>query len=309
MAELLLLIDDAQRILAGDSSAAGRLRSQVERISRTPRTTVLLLGVRGLELELVARCIHLRSSGQGAFVPVSSQALSNKPAQVDAFSCSGGLAERASGGTLFLDEVADLDLGLQSDLLRRLEDRLQPSAAVSTGKALEPRVVASTAEDLEARVLAGSFRSDLFYRLNVLTIRIPSLADRAEDLEALAEGILSRLSEKLGTKRMLAADALEQLRAHSWPGNLLELEAVLTQALLAGSGPWIGPEQLQLGPGTPKSSHSAPQEPCVRSIRASEEALIRRVLREEAGNRSSTARALGINRTTLYNKLRQYGIA
>lgn len=309
MPELLLLIDAEEPILAGDSSAAVRLRTQVERIARTPRTTVLLLGQRGRELELVARSIHLLAKGRGAFLPVSAQGLSSHARQVDVFGCADGLAERARGGTLFLDEVADLNGALQAHLLRSLEERLHGAGAETPLEGQEPRIVASTAQDLESLVQAGGFRSDLLYRLNVLTIRVPSLAERLEDLERFAQHILLRQGRRLGLRATLSAAALERLREHAWPGSLLELEAVLTQALLQAEGGRIQPEGLQLGqPQPPQAAPDASLKP-MRSIRASEEALIRSVLLEEAGNRSSTARVLGINRTTLYNKLRQYGIA
>ena len=309
MSELLLLIDEAQSILAGDSNAAARLRTQVERIARTPRTTVLLLGERGLEFERVARCIHLHSEGKGVFLPVASQTLSAKPSQVDAFGCAGGLCERARGGTLFLDEVTDLDADLQGDLLRRLEDRLHPADPKHAAELQDPRIVASSAQDLDALVQAGEFRSDLFYRLNVLTIRVPSLRERSEDLGILAQGILQRQGALTGRRRSLGDEALARLQAHAWPAGLLELEAVLTQALLRCPGSTIQPQHLSLETEGSLPAALIPAASPARSIRATEEALIRRVLVEEEGNRSGAARALGINRTTLYNKLRQYGIA
>jgi len=309
MPELFLLKDNPQPILEGKSSAAGRLRTQVERIARTPRTTVLLVGQRGRELELVARSIHLHAKGRGAFLPVSAQALSASARQVDVFGCAGGLCERARGGTLFLDEVSELKDELQAHLLRSLEERLHGAEREASVEVQEPRIVASTALDLESLVQGGQFRSDLLYRLNVLTIRVPSLGERSEDLEHFAKHILLQQGRRIGLRARLAPEALMRLKQYPWPGNLLELEAVLTQALLHCQGGTIQAEGLQLGQSQPAEAVPSASLKPMRSIRASEEALIRRVLLEEAGNRSSAARALGINRTTLYNKLRQYGIA
>jgi len=289
-------------LLRGPSAVAARLASQIERVSSTPRTTVLLCGERGRELELSARAIHAASGGKRAsspFVRLAGARLRDL----------AGPFDQAEDGTLFLEEIADLGPAQQSELLELLEERAGHEERVDG-----PRLIASTAVDLEREVERGRFREDLFYRLNVLTIRVPPLRQRLEDLEVLCERLLESLRSTLGVAFRLDAEALALLRSHGWPGGLLELESVLGCAAVAcAPGERIGAGHLH-GFLEDRSRGDAlvPQPPrpiAGRTLRDLEEAAIRQVLVEVGGNRSRAARTLGINRTTLYNKLRLYGIA
>ncbi len=319
MAELIARIDEGSELLFGESPASARLLSQVERVAGTPRTTVLLRGVRGRELELVARAIHARSGplldgldtgafdANGPFYGVHCAALSARTGAFESddrvFGGDDGLFERASNGTLFLDEVADLSTALQAHLLELLERRAAEKPPL--------RIVASTAADLEAAVDDDRFRADLFYRLNVLTIRVPRLHERAADIPAVVDAVLTRMRRMLGVRTVVSDAALEALAAHAWPGNLFELEATLGKAVVAAGGGdgTIEPEHLDFASASRPHGELVPAVSAKRSLRDVEEETIRRILVEEGGNRSRAARTLGINRTTLYNKLRQYGIS
>ena len=298
--------------IPGSSPAAQRLRDQIGRVAGTPLTTVLVTGECGLEPDRIARAIHARSSvAAGPFHTARCATLVTGRPGAASFDEGCPLLAQASGGTLFLEEVSALDPEAQ----HRLHGFLERRASGTTEPEL--RVVASSSEELEARVAGGRFREDLLYRLNVLAIRIPALRERPEDLPELADRVLRRIEGGLGLRCGLAPEGVEALRRHAWPGNLAELQAVLLLAAVRVGAGSIGPEHLPLGPSATSFEpigEGASREELIplprgqRSLRAVEEAMIRRVLVEEAGNRSRTARVLGINRTTLYNKLRQYDI-
>ena len=293
-----------EAFLAGTSPAITRLRGQIERVSRTPRTTVLLHGRRGLERTAVARAIHERSEDAGPFVIVEC---SSCPVLFE----STDLLERCRGGTLFLNELSALPQGAQAELLQHLERRAS-SGAHDPDHRGDPRIIATTAVSLDDEAEAGRLRADLLYRVNVLTIRLPTLRERIADLPELASTILRRHADLLGVRRVLSGEALERLRTHAWPGDLFELESVLALAFLRADGETIEAHHLALS--EPVNEPALWDDALIpasagRSLREIEEVVIRRVLREESGNRSSAARALGINRQTLYNKLRRYGIA
>ncbi len=177
-------------------------------------------------------------------------------------------------------------------------------------------VVASTNRELTSMVEAGEFREDLFYRLNVMSIRVPALRERVEDVSELSTHFLGSFAEEFGKEFSgFTSAAMARLEAHDWPGNVRELRNTVERAALLGPGGSVLPEHLGLGEnagegallgGSPDTRGGLPLGD--RSLKAMEEALIRRVLEENAGNRSRSARVLGINRTTLYNKLRAYGI-
>jgi len=288
--------DETPLLLLGGSGAATRLRDQIRRVAGTPQTTVLVTGERGFDLGVVARAIHDESSlGAGPFELVDCLTLSQSMED---------LSDRARGGTLFLHEVSALDAARQDSLLAFLETRV--------GQDAEFRLIASTAHDLEARVERDSFREDLLYRLNVLTVRVPSLRERVEDVPELVSRLLRGIQRGLGSTFQLLPGAIDALVSHSWTGNLLELETVVGIAALRSTAGTIGVEHLDLwmesALGNARKGVLEPVPPPSRSLRDVEEATIRRVLSEEGGNRSSAARVLGINRTTLYNKLRLYGI-
>jgi DNA-binding NtrC family response regulator len=272
--------------LVGSSTALQRLREGIRRVAGTPGTTVLVQAEPGAGGETVARTIH---------------ACSGPPeAPFQALECRGRLAKELGpelagaaelGGTLWLDGVEALDDGLQAQLLALLERQPRPAH----------RTVAGTSVDLEELVEVGRFRPDLLYRLNVLTLRVPALRERPQDLPELANHLLRGHARRHARPPVrLVPAALEVLAGHGWPGNTLELAAVLELALLRCSGGEIGPRDVD---PRARRAGEAPRG----DLRTMERAWILQVLEECGGNRSRASRALGINRATLYNKLRRYG--
>jgi DNA-binding NtrC family response regulator len=308
--------------IIGSSPALGRVLDQIARVASTPRTTVLVLGESGTGKELVARAIHTDSARREApFVAVNCAALTDglleselfgyEPGAFTGASSRGreGLFEAARGGTIFLDEIGELAPGLQAKLLRVLQEGTYRRVGGCDDRTTDVRLVSSTNRDLEQCVADGAFRADLFYRLNVMSIAVPPLRDRRHDIPELATHFLALLGEEQGQRFDGFADAaMERLVRHTWPGNVRELRnAVERAALVAGSGV-VRLEHLSLGgtgsSGSAETDHG-PEDLSLQSLEASH---IRRVIRRTGGNRSHAARLLGVNRTTLYSKLRRYGI-
>ena len=328
----------ARRIapLDGASRAARRLHDQVQRVASTPRTTVLITGETGVGKTRIARTIHEASAqADGPFVHVRCAGRSPAELAGELFggqpeeagprsdrsqSPSGpreGLLSAARGGSLFLDEVGELHPDLQEELHSVLRDRSFRTPEGEEAQ-LEARLLASTRHDLAARVEGGLLREDLYYRLNVLSIEVPALRDRREDLPTLAGDLLRRLAAELGRGPVSFDPSVQAvLAAHPWPGNARELRNAIERGLLRSSGATLCAADLGLGPaGDAPAAPSAPAQPAgeIRleledfQLRHAEEELIRQALRRTDGNRSHTARLLGVNRTTLYNKLKSYRI-
>lgn len=320
--------------LDGDSRAARRLHDQVGRVASTPRTTVLITGETGVGKARIARAIHEASAqADGPFVHVRcsgqspaeiARSLFGAPTEAaegrpdPRHGASGeGLVSAARGGSLFLDEVGELSPELQEELHAVLRDRSFRTADGGEQE-LEARILASTRHDLAARVEAGLLREDLFYRLNVLSIEVPPLRERREDLPTLADDLLRRLAGELGRGPVnFDPGARAALLAHPWPGNARELRNAIERGLLRTGGAVLSASDLGLGAsGDAAARIPAPAAEAgeVRleledyQLRHAEEQLIRQALRRTDGNRSHTARLLGVNRTTLYNKLKSYRI-
>ncbi|MBI5432657.1 MAG: sigma-54-dependent Fis family transcriptional regulator [Planctomycetes bacterium] len=291
--------------LIGRSPALRRVLEQVERVARTPRTTVLLRGETGVEKERVARAIHIRSARASApFVVCRVAAADPAALEETLFGARAGQLAAAEGGTLYLDDVDHLPLAVQARLLRLLQDRTYRQNGAGEELRADVRLIAATGGKLEEQVGRGAFREDLFYRLNVLSLPVPALRERGDDVLELAHDALRRKAEACGRPvRAFTAAALAALAAHRWPGNLLELENVVERAVLFARAEIVDVSDLALR----TASDSAPAGEFLplgdRSLRALEEALIRRVLAEVGGNKSRAAELLGINRATLYNKL------
>lgn len=270
-------------LLAGASPARDRLLESLRRVARTPRTTVLVRGERGAGKRTAAGLVHAfsaRSAGPSVVL---------RAAGLDPASLSAGLAQ-ARGGTLILLAVERLPAGAQVALQAALSD-----------PALDARAVVTTAEDLEAEPWKERLRAELLYRINVLSFTVPPLRERGEDLPALSRALHGELARAAGSQSELAPDAQEALAAQAFPGNLRELHGVLLAALArAGDGP-VRRAHLDLSAGPPAESADL-------SLRGAEARLIQRALAQTRGNRSRAARALGINRQTLYNKLATLGL-
>jgi two-component system response regulator AtoC len=285
------------------------------------RSTVLLTGESGTGKEVMARLIHETSTrARLPFVAVNCGAIPEglmeseffghvKGAFTDAYGNKRGLIESAHGGTLFLDEVGELPLMLQVKMLRFLQEGEIRRVGDTRSQKVDARVVAATARDLIADVATGRFREDLFYRLNVVPIRIPPLRERPEDIPELADAFLKRTCDRMGIARPMSfhADAMRALIAYRWPGNVRELENAVERALVTSKGRVLTEEDFAfLRP----ASEAAPgwSVPTHLPLSDVEKAVIAATLRRNDGNVKETALVLGIDRSTLYDKLKRYGI-
>jgi two-component system, NtrC family, response regulator AtoC len=311
--------------LVGASGAMQEVLRQLRKVA-PQKTTVLVTGDSGTGKELVARALHeLSPRAAYPFVAVNCGAIPAelieselfghvKGAFTDASRAKKGLADEADGGTLFLDEIGELPLALQPKLLRFLEEEeVRPLGDVRARK-VDVRVVAATGRDLRRAVAAGQFREDLFYRLDVVEVRLPPLRERPEDVPALAAHFLARharLRPELADMR-LSDDARDALLAHRWPGNVRELEHALERAVVLADGPVIREEDLPETVRSPPSS--APPRvhgtlSIKRETRALEEQLIRAALERTGGNRTRAAELLELSYRALLYKIKDYGIS
>ena len=283
--------------------------------ARSP-STILVLGESGTGKELLARAVHAESPRAAKpFVAVSCAALTEtlleselfgyeKGAFTGAASRREGRFEVAHGGTLFLDEIGDIGPKLQMDLLRVLEERRVTRVGGTESFPVDVRIVAATNRDLKRAVAEDRFRQDLYYRLNVITLQIPPLRDRKEDVPLLVDHILERLGAELGKEvDGISSEGMELLMAHSWPGNVRELRNVLERGLVVAKGPVIEAQDLGL---TLDDGDRAPARPA--SLEEVERQHVERVLRSTGGNVTQAARILDIDRVTLYAKIKKYGL-
>jgi len=308
------------------SSARMRDVRRLLREAAAVGATVLLTGKSGTGKEVAARAIHFGGPrAAGPFVPVNCAAIPEplfesamfghrRGAFTGAVDSQPGFVEQADGGTLFLDEVGDIPRAQQAKLLRVLQEgEVSPLGAPRTVK-VDLRVVAATNQDLERMVAEGAFREDLFYRLNVLRIDLPTLAERAEDVPALAEHLLLEIARQNGLPALgFTPAALEALTRHRWPGNVRELRNAVERAFLGARGRRIDVGDLPGAvqhPGAPAPLFDAPGGPgdAPLSLEAVEQAHIEKVLLRAGWNRSLAARLLGIDRRTLFAKIKRYGL-
>jgi two-component system response regulator AtoC len=295
--------------------------------------TVLVRGESGSGKELVARQVHeLSPRRSGPFIKVHCAALPDNLLESELFgyergAFSGatarkpGRVEVAQGGTLFLDEIGDITPAIQVKLLRVLQDRQFERLGGNETLNADVRFVVATHRDLEKMVKAGEFRQDLFYRLNVVSLRVPSLAERREDIETLAYHFCETLGKKNGRPRVaLDADALELLRNASWPGNVRELQNFIERLIVLAESPRISSKEVQtelnarrgapadLGPAPESVNLEASVELLASAVQTAERRALEKALRKAGGNRSIAARLLGISRRALYYKLGEHGL-
>jgi len=277
-------------------------------------STILILGESGTGKEVLARAIHAESGrATGPFVAVSCAALTEtlleselfgheRGAFTGAVSRHRGKFEAAHQGTIFLDEIGDVSPKLQLDLLRVLEERRFTRVGGTESIEVDVRVIAATNRDLRKLVDEGTFREDLYYRLNVIPIRIPPLRERLEDVPLLVEHLLELLAVETGRKvEGLSHDAMAALVGYQWPGNVRELKNMLERAMVVASGSTIQVRDLDLAkPEEPEPSAE------LQSLEGIERAHIARVLEATNGNVTQAARILHIDRVTLYNKIKKY---
>ncbi len=278
---------------------------------------VLLLGETGVGKEVAAQFLHRASDRAGPFIAINCATIPRdlmestlfgheKGAFTGAAARHAGLAEEAAGGTLFLDEIAELPTEMQAKLLRLVQERTFLPVGSTKEHRFSGRLVFATHAELAAQVATGTFRQDLYYRINVLEVRIPPLRERADDVAELAERFLGAIRQRLGLgSRHFAAAALAKLGAHDWPGNVRELRNRVERAAAMADGDEIGAADLfpEHAPTTDDATRSL-QQAIDQAIRA----RIATALREAGDNRGEAARLLGISRTTLWKRMQALGL-
>jgi DNA-binding NtrC family response regulator len=310
--------DEGTGILA-ESPAMRRVTSLIDRAARRD-TPILLVGESGTGKELLARAVHKKSPrAQGPFVAVNCSAIPEtlleselfghrRGAFTDARENQRGLFQSANHGTIFLDEIGDMASALQGKLLRVLQEREVHPLGAPAPVPVDVRIVTATHRDLDALLEQGLFRQDLLYRINVVEIWVPPLRDRPEDFGPLVTHLLDKIGARLEKPGCtISADAMGVLSRHTWPGNVRELENVIERALVLGNTNTIGVEDLP-DRLTNRVSSVSGRDPGRRLAEVEREHIVR-TLRAVAGNKAAAARTLGVNRKTLYRKLRQHRIS
>ena len=312
--------------LVGSSPAMLEVYKLVARVSES-RSTVLLQGQSGTGKELIARAIHGNSPRRAkAFVPVNCGALPDallesemfgyeKGAFTGAVGTKTGLFESANGGTLFLDEVGELGQALQVKLLRVMQDQEVRRVGGTSSIKVDVRIIAATNRDLEQFVKDGKFRDDLFYRLNVVRITLPSLKEREEDIPMLAHHFLQKCAAGATTAvRGFHPDTLDCLTRYRWPGNVRELENAIERAVSLSHGPLLTPDdlpaQIRQASTAAELRSEAPEttESVYLTLEEVEKRHLVRVLKETKGNKVKAAKILGIDRRTLYRMAERFGL-
>jgi transcriptional regulator with PAS, ATPase and Fis domain len=347
LGSVAIVIQSASEPLANNRPAAAplpvvqdpsmqRLYELASRVAQSP-ISVLVRGETGAGKELLAATIHQRSPrAQGPFVCINCAAFSESLLESELFGhergaftgavrSKPGLIETAHGGTLFLDEVGEMPLTVQVKLLRVLEERQVLCVGGLEPRSVDVRFIAATHQDLEAAVARGTFRQDLYFRINGFTLTIPPLRERVGEIATLSQVFLERLAGEQGrSPPALTPAALELLEKHSWPGNLRELRNVMGRALVLCQGGAIQPEHLVFD-AAPQGRSARPEaEPTPlgstpiptaqaggtlgEDIAALERQRILAALEQCAGNQTRAAKLLGISRRTLVTRLGEYGI-
>ncbi len=312
-------INSAQTRIIGASLPMRKLLDLIARAAGGS-STVLITGESGTGKELVARAIHEQSGRVGQFVPINCPAIPAELMESELFGHTGqaftgakqaraGLFETADGGTIFLDEIADLPLLVQPKLLRTLQEGTIRRVGANAEQQVNVRVVAATNRDLEEEVREGRFREDLFWRLNVIQMRLPALRERPYDIPLLVEHFVVKLAESLGRQPLdVLPETLAILTSYSWPGNVRELENAIERAVTLAPGARLTPDEL---PERVKN-HGAAAAFIARSsdrdltLREVERDYILEMLRKTGGNKTRTAELLGLDRKTLYRKLDEF---
>jgi DNA-binding NtrC family response regulator len=296
-------------LVAGTSAAMGAILEEAKKAAAS-KSTILLLGESGTGKELFARSMHDWSERRlKPFVAINCAGLAKELLESDLFGhekgaftgahqLKKGKLEFAHGGTVFLDEIGDLALELQTKLLRVLQEREFERVGGTVKIAADLRIIAATNRDLDGAVVAGTFRADLFHRLNVIALTLPPLRERKEDIPALADYFLQRFAAETKKKFLtIADDAREKLMAYSWPGNVRELANVIERAVVLGDGPQLTLHHLParvIGAQPPGGSENILFHDAINNYRRE---LIVRALATSQGNRANAAKALGMHRT------------
>lgn len=313
-----------EEMLLGSAPAMRRLLSEIARIG-TSDARVLVVGESGVGKELVARALHRASPrAEGPFVEVNGAAIPEELIESELFghvkgSFTGavddrkGKWEQADGGTLFLDEIGDMSARTQAKILRAIQDGRITRVGGAKTIVTDVRILAATNRDLPSMIRAGTFREDLYFRLAVVPLRVPTLAERPEDVPVLVAHFAERVARRRGRRpKTFRKEALEELSRRPWPGNVRELENLVERALLLSPGPEVRLEDLPPADGLLLAGGPAgdigPLQTLADARDAFERRVVTRALSELKGNVSRAAERLGLDRTTLHRKLRAWGI-
>ena len=309
--------------IIGESPRIRQIKSLIQKASQTPRTSILIRGESGTGKELVANAVHFQSARAGApFIKINSSAIPEslveaelfgyeKGAFTDAKVAKKGLLELAHHGSIFFDEISEMKPSLQSKLLRVLEEQSFKRLGGVSDILVDVRIIAATNRNLEAAVSEGVSREDLFYRLRVLEIVLPSLRERKEDIPLLTLAFILHYNQEFKKAiRGLAPLAESMLQEYPWPGNVRELRNVLERAMILTEGDWILPEHLSLIAPTFERVHSPDQDPLPYSLTLEEveRRYLMGFLKAFPGSKSEAARQLGVTRATLRKKMRVLGL-
>jgi two-component system nitrogen regulation response regulator NtrX len=315
--------------LIGTSAAINTVRQTVEKVAPT-NSRILITGAPGTGKELVARQIHARSMrGHAAFIVLNSAALTPSRIEAELFGTEDtnpnggaeklGLLERAHGGTLFVDEVADLPIEAQTRLLRALQEQSFERVRGNKRVSVDVRVIASTNKDLQEEITAGRFREDLYYRLNVVPLRMPNLRERRDDVAALSTHFLKRAADAMGlATRALGEDALTVLQSYNWPGNVRQLRNVMEWLIImakadsngAISADALPPELIDsnITVMRPELSTDIMSMPLREARETFEKQYLAAQINRFGGNISKTSNFVGMERSALHRKLKMLGI-
>ena len=302
--------------IIGVSERMQRVYKVIQKVSQH-EYPVLILGESGTGKELVARSIHYSGARKDrAFVPVDCSSLVPtlieselfgyvKGAFTGALHGKQGLLEAAHSGTLFLDEIGEMPVDLQSKLLRVLQEREVKPVGSTERRKIDVRIIAATNRDLEGGIKNGSFRQDLYFRLNVVQVKLPALRERKSDIPMLVMAFLDKFCDPQRPARTISEGAMRRLIAYDWPGNVRELENAIERAVALGSGPILHVGDLPSNLQYP-TTERVPEKDELLPLEELERRAILRTLRQTSGDKLAAARILGIGKTTLYRKLKQY---
>lgn len=313
-------ISDEQDALLFADPTMKKCVDMAEKVARS-QASVMISGESGTGKELIARLIHRKSGRKDKpFVAINCAAIPGELLESELFghekgSFTGAVARRvgkfeeASGGTLLLDEITEMDLGLQAKLLRAIQEREIQRVGSNSAVKVDVRILATSNRNMESEVKAGTFREDLFFRINVVTVAIPALRKRPADIPLLAHHFMEKFAEENDIAiRSISDDAMTALAGHAWPGNVRELENTLHRAVLMATGNEITADAIMLSGDTAQSSVDAQDTAGLvgRTVAEVEQDLIIDTLRHTIGNRTHAAKILGISIRTLRNKLNSY---